>query len=338
MNKYFKGKHGPLLIAEIGGNHEGSFEYARELAIQAIDSNVDVIKFQIYSGSKLVNEKISPERNLHFKKFELSQENHIELAELCIKNKIGYSASIWDESVLDWIDPYLNFYKIGSGDLTAYPLLKKIAVKGKPIILSTGLSSLDEVVETVNYIKSVNSFYEEPNNLAILQCTSLYPNENSDTNLNVIKTFNSTFKNPIGYSDHTKGAAALRIAYSLGAKILEFHFTDTIENKTFRDHFVSLNSSQVKDLILDIEEIQELLGTDSKAPCQKEIDTGHLFSFRRAVYPIKDLEAGTTITEKDITILRPNHGIDARDFYKVIGKHLNKDVKALTPLDWSILS
>ena len=336
MSIHFKGKYGPMLIAEIGGNHEGDAVYARELTKLAIQSNVDVIKYQIYSGSKLVNKKIAPERTQHFKNFELDQEIHIELAQLCLKNNIAYSASIWDETIIDWIDPYLSFYKIGSGDLTAYPLLEKIAQKQKPIVLSTGLSSLEEIREAVKYIESINSFYKKCNNLAILQCTSLYPNADEDVNLNVIKTLTGTFKNPIGYSDHTTGTDALRVAYSMGAKILEFHFTDTIENKTFRDHFVSLTPLDVKNLIENIRLINRLQGSNDKIPLQKEIDTNHLKSFRRGVYPTRDIKKGEVISVNDITILRPNCGIDARDFNRVPSKVAKNDIPKLSKLSWDM--
>ena len=338
MSNPFIGKHGPLLIAEIGGNHEGDFDFALDLTHQAIDADVDIIKYQIYTGATLVNKKESPDRVEHFKIFELTQNNHVQLAELCIQNGIQYSASIWDESVLEWIDPFLKLYKIGSGDLTAFPLLKKIAEKGKPIILSTGLSSLEEIVESVNYIRSINPIYDLPEKLAILQCTSLYPNKDMDVNLNILKTLRKTFEYPIGYSDHTEGTLALRIAFSMGAKILEFHFTNSREGKTFRDHFVSLTGQEVKELIRDIKIINNLHGSNKKKPTEQEISTDHVRSFRRAVYPIRDLSSGDVITEKDLVILRPNHGIDARDFQKLIGKSINRDVKAFNTLDWSFIS
>jgi N,N'-diacetyllegionaminate synthase len=338
MSNPFIGKHGPLLIAEIGGNHEGDFDFALDLTHQAIDADVDIIKYQIYTGATLVNKKESPDRVEHFKKFELTQNNHVQLAELCIQNRVQYSASIWDESVLEWIDPFLKLYKIGSGDLTAFPLLKKIAEKGKPIILSTGLSSLDDIVGSVNYIRSINPIYDLPEKLAILQCTSLYPNKDTDVNLNVLKTLRKTFEYPIGYSDHTEGTLALRIAFSMGAKILEFHFTDSREGKTFRDHFVSLTGQEVKELIRDIKIINNLHGSNKKKPTEQEISTDHVRSFRRAVYPIRDLSSGDVITENDLAILRPNHGIDARDFQKLIGKSINRDVKAFNTLDWSFIS
>ena len=124
----------PLLIAEIGGNHEGNFQYAKALTQLAIDSGADAIKFQIYTGDTLVSSVESPSRNKHFKKFELTQDQHIELAKMVRDAGRMYSASVWDVDVLDWINPYISFYKIGSGDLTAYPVLKAIAQKRKPIV------------------------------------------------------------------------------------------------------------------------------------------------------------------------------------------------------------
>ena len=338
MNNFFKGKHGPLLIAEIGGNHEGDFNYALKLTKLAIKADVDVIKYQIYTGSTLVNKIQSPKRFSHFKKFELSKDQHIKLANICIENNIQYSASVWDLSVLDWIDPFLKFYKIGSGDLTAYSLLNSISKRNKPIILSTGLSNLDEIRDTVGFIIKKNPVYKSKQFLSILQCTSLYPNKDKNVNLNVIKTLKNTFEYPIGYSDHTTNSLALKTAFSMGAEILEFHFTDDRLNKTFRDHHISLNFQEVKELIRDIKKIKILFGSNKKYPTNEEITTNHIQSFRRAVYLKKDFKIGEIITEKDLISLRPNTGIDAREIYRLIGKSVNQSIKAYHPLDWSMIS
>ena len=336
MDNFFKGKHGPLLIAEIGGNHEGSFEYALKLTQLAIESDVDVIKYQLYSGSTLVNEKESPRRHSHFKKFELSKEQHIKLAKMCINNNVQYSASVWDLSRFDWIDNFLKFYKVGSGDLTAYSLIESIAKIGKPIVLSTGLSNLSEITDTVNFLISKNSIYELENYLSILQCTSLYPNKEEDVNLNVIHTLKNKFNYPIGYSDHTKGTLALKTAYTMGADILEFHFTDTREGKTFRDHHISLTQSEVLSLIKSIKEINILKGNSKKILLPNEISSDHITSFRRAIYPRKFIKLGTKIKEEDLITLRPNHGIDAREISKLIGKTAIKDIEKLSVLSYEM--
>jgi N,N'-diacetyllegionaminate synthase len=336
MNTNWKGKHGTLLIAEIGGNHEGDFEYAKRLTKLAIESDVDFIKFQLYTGDTLVSRLESPIRNEHFKKFELDKTKYIELAKMCQAAGVGFMASVWDMNYMEWIDEYMPIYKIGSGDLTAFPVLKAITKKQKPIILSTGLSSLEEVREAVEYIQSLDTLYKDPNYLSILQCTSMYPIPYSDANLRVMDTYKKEFSLPVGYSDHTEGSKALEIAVAMGAQILEFHFTDSREGKDFRDHKVSLTKEEVHQLIADIKNIEALKGSSEKIPLPVEGD--HPTSFRRAVYPIVDIAAGTVITEALLTTLRPNHGIDARQFDLLLGKITKVDLKAHQKLEWSYFS
>lgn len=333
----FQGKNGPLLIAEIGGNHEGDFEYAQQLTRLAISTQVDYIKFQLYTGDTLVSKIESPTRNQHFKKFELTQSQHLELAKMITDAGIGYMASVWDEEMMEWIDPFMSIYKVGSGDLTAYPILKKIAQKGKPIIISTGLAREEEVLETVDFLRTIDSKYKDPNQLAILQCTSMYPISHSDANLLVMQRLKNFTGASIGYSDHTEGLSALKYAYAMGAQVLEFHFTDTREGKIFRDHKVSLVPEEVKELIREINQINILKGDSEKKPLPIEMSNEHHISFRRAVYPKKDLKKGTVLTENHLITLRPLQGIDAKEYFAVLGKTLNRDIKAHERLDWNYL-
>jgi N-acetylneuraminate synthase/N,N'-diacetyllegionaminate synthase len=333
--KTWSGKHGPLLIAEIGGNHEGNFEYARELTRLAIASGVDFVKFQIYSGDTLVSRLESPVRNKHFKKFELSRDQYLELAEMCRIEGVKFMASVWDPEYTSWIDDYSPIYKIGSGDLTAFPVLRAFAKIGKPLLLSTGLATLDEVEQTIAFIRNENSIYADPEYLAVLQCTSMYPIGFADANLSVMETYRKVFQLPVGYSDHTEGSKALVTAASMGADILEFHFTDSREGKEFRDHKVSLTKEEVWELIAEIKDISTLKGTAEKKPLA--IEGEHIISFRRALYPRSDLRKGTVLSEDNLIALRPNHGIDAREFDLVIGKSLKADVTAHQKLTWDLL-
>ena len=328
----WSGKHGPLLIAEIGGNHEGDFAYAKRLTKLAIRSNVDIIKFQIYTGATLVNSFLSPERFKHFKKFQLSKKQHIYLAEMCKANGIKYLSSVWNIDVLKWLDKYLKLYKIGSGDLTAYPVIKEFAKRGKPIILSTGLANLKEINDTINFLIKINKKYKSREFLSVLQCTSSYPTDDQDVNLKTLNKLVSNKKITAGYSDHTIGSLALKSAYTLGAKVLEFHFTDTRKNKTFRDHKVSLDLNETQELIKDLKRIKSFLGSEIKKPTLNEIKSKHLITFRRGVYLNKNLEKGTKIKEKDLVFLRPNVGLDARDYKKIIGRRLKKNTKKLEKL------
>ncbi len=332
INNFWKGSVGPLLIAEIGGNHEGNFNHAMAMTQSAIEAGADCVKFQIYTGDSLVSSVESPQRHNHFKKFELTKDQHRALAETCRNAGVIYLASVWDEEAFDWVDEYLDFYKVGSGDMTAWPLLAKLVKRGKPILLSTGLSTLDEVLQTVKYIQSLDSRYSRPEYLCLLQCTSMYPIPDKDAHLAVMNRFKSATGLAVGYSDHTEGSAALRVATAMGAEVLEFHFTDSREGKTFRDHKVSLTGAELQQLKKDIEQITELKGGHVKEPQQSELDAAHEVSFRRAVYLKRDIEAGEVIDKDDLTILRPMHGVDAREIDQVIGAVAKRPIRMLTAL------
>ena len=237
-----------FIIAEIGGNHEGDFDKARELMHLAIESGADSIKFQVYSGDTLVNIKEDPKRVRHFDRFSFTDAQYIDLAKECISLGVDFNASIWNERQIDLLDPFLSFYKIGSGDLTAFSLIKKIVAKNKPIVISTGLSTIKEISNTIDYICSLNKIYKSSKMISILQCTSMYPIPVEDANLNVIRTLQEVFSYSIGYSDHTEGTKAAQFAVALGAKILEVHFTDDRNDKDFRDHLVSYTPDELKKI------------------------------------------------------------------------------------------
>lgn len=331
---FFLGKYGPLLIAEIGGNHEGDFDKAIEQTRLAIQSGVDVIKFQLYTGDSLVSSIAGPDRNAHFKKFELTREQHIILAQMVQDAGLIYTASVWDTAMMEWIDPYMPFYKIGSGDLTAYPILKATVERGKPIVLSTGLASEQEVLEAVSYIQSLDKRYCSPNYLALLQCTSMYPIASADAHLHVMAKLKALTGLTVGYSNHVEGSLALEVATAMGAEILEFHFTDSREGKQFRDHKLSLTLLEVQQLIERIKTIRILQGSSTKSALPIEIENNHVETFRRAVYPLNDIPRGTVITANMLTTLRPNVGIDARLFEEVCGKKTLVDLIRHQPLMW----
>ena len=332
-NSNWNGKNGPLLIAEVGGNHEGDFNYAKKLVKLAIKSQVDIVKLQLYTGSNLVSPVESKTRYEHFKKFKLSKKEHIYLAEMCKSSNTKYLASVWDLKMLEWIDDYLDYYKIGSGDLTAYPIIKEFTKIGKPIILSTGLSNINEIKDSIKFIQEQNSIYKNKENLAVLQCTSTYPTIDEEANLRAINTLKSETGMTVGYSDHTLGNEALKIAYICGAQVMEFHFTDSREGKIFRDHKISLTYDEVLSLIKEIKKINILLGIKEKKATRGEIKSNHLVSFRRAIYSNKLLKAGHILKEEDLVFLRPNHGLDIRKYKNVIGKKIKKDTQPYEKLE-----
>ena len=324
------------LIAEIGGNHEGDFGVAKELLFSALETDVETVKFQIYTGDSLVNKVLSPDRNLHFKKFELSIDQYKELAELTISKGKDFNASVWSYDLFLEFKNYLSFIKIGSGDLTNYPLIEKFCQHKKPIFISTGLSYFSEVENVVKFIESQNEFYKQPENICVLQCTSMYPINNSDVNLAVLNRY-SNFKYSVGYSDHSIGHNALLYAYIMGAKILEFHFTlESLRNtKEFRDHRVSLINDEVNILTKKISEFDLMLGSDIKEPLNIELKNNHEKTFRRAIYFNKNLSAGHIVQKEDLIYLRPFEGISPENFKDILGKRLNKNINMMQPLDFN---
>lgn len=332
FNSPWYGDVGPLLIAEIGGNHEGDFEVAKKMTELAIGSGVDCVKFQLYRGDTLVSGAESPDRNQHFKKFELSKGQHIYLAQMCREANIVYSASVWDMEMLDWIDPYLDFYKIGSGDMTAWPILAQFAIRDKPILLSTGLSTLDEVMQTVSFIQHINPKYRDPEMLCVMQCTSMYPIPDSDANLRVMDTIRRHTGCSIGYSDHTIGMEALLAATAMGASALEFHFTDSRKGKEFRDHKVSLIPDEVALLKKNVAQITAFRGDGIKVPQLSELEHQHEVSFRRATYLNRTVKAGEEILIEDLIYLRPAIGTDPRDTEQLVGTKALRDLKPFSAL------
>ena len=233
MSVFASQKNPLLFIAEIGGNHEGDFHYAQRLTSRAIESGADVVKFQIYSADALVSRVEDSERNEHFKRFELSREQYVALAEMCQDAGVMFMASVWDLEDMGWVDPYISIHKVGSGDITAFPLIRLMVGTGKPIILSTGLCTIEEISRTLEFVRSLDENYLSERKVALLQCTTSYPCPDEDANLNAMLLLRDEFDLPVGYSDHTIGEDAALAAGTLGAEILEMHFTEARGERCF---------------------------------------------------------------------------------------------------------
>jgi N-acetylneuraminate synthase/N,N'-diacetyllegionaminate synthase len=324
-----------FIIAEIGGNHEGDFAYAKDLTYKAIETGVNAIKFQVYTPESLVNKSLAKDRYDHFKKFTLPIENYIELAKIIKAHSIEFMASIWNIDVIDAFNDYINVHKVGSGDLTAYQLIERFVQTGKPIILSTGLSQMHQIFETIKFIENIDRSYVENKKLCILQCTSSYPCPPSDVNLNAMLTIAKETGLPVGYSDHTVGDLASLVAVSMGATVIEKHFTDNRHGREFRDHAVSFEPHELSKFIQDIRLIKELHGDATKQLSTAELSSGNNETFRRALYLKQDMKIGEVISEDAIVSLRPNKGIGAENYKKVIGKKLKVPVNSLEVLDWT---
>jgi len=323
----------PFIIAEIGGNHEGQFDYAKKLLIDAAEAGADAVKFQTYFPEKIVSKVENSERYKHFSKFVLPIEKYIELANLAKKNNILFMSSIWDIDSLYELDPYISIHKIGSGDLTNYPLIEAILKTGKPLIFSVAMADSEEILDTVNYINSICPDYLTDSKLAILQCVAMYGDPKDEyANLNVIKGLQRQYPNiTIGYSDHTEGNYAANIAVALGANILELHFTDD-KDREFRDHQLSITKNELKELKKNIDKTLLLLGSEIKTPVNDIETPDRIWEFRRACYLKVDCKKGDLVSFENLTTLRPCQGIDSREYSSLIGRILKVDKKAFHAL------
>lgn len=320
----------PYLIAEIGGNHEGNVNYAKKLINLAAKSGVDCIKLQIYSEKSLVNKHLDQKRYNHFKRFSLKIEDYIYLAKFIKGKGLDFSASIWDPDLIYIFKKYVSFYKVGSGDLTAFDIIDKIVKTNKKILLSTGISSLRQISKTISFIKKYKLFNIKKK-LILLHCTSLYPNEYKNVNLKAINQLKSKFDLEIGYSDHCLDDNAILLSVLNEIKYIEFHFTDNKKRK-FRDHQLSLNCQDVINLKNKIKNYNQIIGNGQKKVLSEEKKQNHHISFRRGLFLNKNILKNSVIKETDLVTLRPLKGLCASNFFKIVGKKTKKNIKSFSPL------
>jgi len=326
----------PILIAEIGGNHEGDFDLALELGSQAIEAGADYIKYQVYTADGLINPVISSERHKHFNRLSLPTEKYIELAKKIEALGGKFLASIWNVEDIKLFANYMDFFKIGSGDLTCYPILKEISDIGKPIVISTGLANMSEVKDAVNFICQSNPDYKRSGMLTIMQCTSMYPTDANDLNLSVINSYKEEFpSHDVGYSHHHKESWPIEVAYTLGANMIEFHFTHDKSIESFRDHQLSLTKNELVSLKGKLELIRISAGCSSKEATRSELNANHIEEFRRGVYVKNDMKIGSVIQEEDLVVLRPDMGISSSEYFGLLGKRTNKNLNAYAPLSFN---
>lgn len=308
-----------FIIVEAGSNHNGSLEQAKKLIEIASESGADAVKFQIFKAEELSADE-KTQRML--KEFEFRREWVKELNDYAKRKDIMFLATPFDVEAVDLLDEInAPAFKIASGDLTDLPLIKYIAEKGKPIIQSVGLGSLEEIREALDVIYSTGN-----RNVALLHCVVNYPTKPEDVNLNVIKTLKQ-FHVPIGFSDHTMEISVPIAAVALGASIIEKHFTIN-RNLAGPDHHYALEPNELKAMIRGIRDVERALGSeeiigdlDRKGP-------------KRSIYASVDIPKGATITKDNLSILRPAVGIAPKHIDKIIGKKARKDIKAHEPITW----
>ena len=309
-----------LYIAEIGVNHEGSLGKCLKLIKQAKKAGADVVKFQCYTPEMYVSTE--EQKFERIKNFYLSEKSFLKIIKFCKKIKIHFLFTPLSHDWVNFISKHSSYVKIASGDLDFEYLIKKIIQKKLNIFLSTGISSFAEIKKTTNLIKK--SYKKNSNRkLFILHCVSNYPVKIKDANLKNILFLKKNFTNYIGYSNHVIGINACLVAISLGARIVEFHFTDNKKRK-FRDHQLSLDSRDVKKLISLGNEYNNLLGNYIKDNSSVKIkDRQNL----QGIIAAKNILKGKKLNFSDLTFARPNKHFHSNQLKKLIGKRLKVDLK-----------
>lgn len=330
-NKLIKEEGPCFIIAEAGVNHNGSLKLAKKLIDAAQNAGADAIKFQTFKTENLVTEGTEmadyQKKNLNkkssqyrmLKKLELKYEDFIELKKYCDKKNILFLSTPHTEDAIDFLYSLVPAYKIASGDLTNLPFLEKIAKKKKPIILSTGMATLDEVREAVTAIKKTGN-----NKIIVLHCTTNYPCPLEEVNLKAMLTLKKEFNLLVGYSDHTLGIMVSVIAVALGARVIEKHFT-LDKNLTGPDHKASLEPKELEAMTKMIRAIEQVLGSGIKKPTKSEEKTKKIA--RKSIAAAKNIKKGTKITEDMLTIKRPGTGIKPKYLDKIIGRIAKENIK-----------
>lgn len=320
----------PYVIAEIGHNHKGDLKIACKMFELAKQAGADAVKLQKRFNKKLFTEKLysQPYDNknsygktygLHREALEFGVKEFNALKKLAKKLKIDFLCTPFDFESLEFLKKIdLDGYKIASADIVHTPLMELISKTKKPIILSTGGATYKDIERAFNVIKKNN------NKIIILQCTASYPVEIHDMNLNVLNILRKKFKkNILGLSDHENGIDAGPIAYMLGARVFEKHFTIDRSWKG-TDHSFSLEFDGLKKFVRNLNRVSEMLGSKNKKMLDCEINP--LYKMRKSIVASKNLNKGTKIKQNDITFKSPGDGLEPYNYIKLLNKTLSKDI------------
>ena len=331
-----------FVIAEAGVNHNGSFDLARQLVDQARLAGADAVKFQTFRAEKLVSRSAQKaqyqKRNTGgadtqfemLERLELSDDDHRALLAYCRDAGVTFLSSPFDAQSADLLDELgVTAFKIPSGELTNHALLRHIADKGKPLILSTGMSTLDEVTEAVDIIVASGN-----RRLSLLHCVTEYPAPVDEVNLRAMLTLRDAFGFAVGYSDHTQGFEIAVAAVALGARIIEKHFTLSRDMEG-PDHKASLEPDELKALIAAIRNVEQALGDGVKVPAPCEMK--NIAIARKSVVAERDIAAGEPLSLENVAVKRPGDGIQPRDLENIMGRTVAVDIEAGSVVSWEDL-
>ena len=312
-----------FIIAEIGNNHEGSLKNAKKLINLAARAGVDAVKFQTFKTKEFVQKK-NKKRFNQLKRFELSFKDFVILKNLAHKKKIKFISTPLDLTSADFLSKNADLIKVASGDNNFFPLIKKLLMSKKSIIISTGMTKMVDIKDLSKFIYRSLGVREAHKRVSLLHCVTSYPVDIEYANLNSIPYLikNSDFL--IGYSDHTIGKEACLSAVTLGAKIIEKHFTLDKNFSKFRDHSLSADYNELREIVISIRKIEKLLGKSEKKiqPPEKKF----IKIARRSVYAKKDIKINEKITVKNAEFLRPANSNDFLTLNNFLGKKTKKRI------------
>jgi sialic acid synthase SpsE len=316
-----------FIIAEVGSNHDGKLEQAKQLTAAVKKCGADAVKFQSFTADKLVSPKYEKIYQA-LQKVELPLEWHEELAKFAESQDIIFMSTPFDEESASLLNNLgVPAFKIASGDITNYPLLRHVAKLKKPIFLSTGMATLDEVEEAVKTICR-----EGNNDIILLHCVSNYPPRIEDINVKAMVTMNRAFNLPVGYSDHSLGLVAPLAAVAMGACVIEKHITIS-RTLPGPDHPYALEVDEFGEMVRQIRNLELALGSGIKEPVEAEIpERGWA---RRGIYAATDISKGATIRRDMLKIVRPCLStLEPKYIDLVVGRIARKDIAAHEPIEW----
>jgi N,N'-diacetyllegionaminate synthase len=333
------------IIAEIGVNHNGDIDLAYKMIDAAADSGADFIKFQTFKTESLVSNN-APKAQYQIentetegtqfdmlKKLELGTKEHYRLIDYCKSKGVVFLSSAFDLKSLALLNKMdIPFIKIPSGEITNYPYLKAVALMGKPVILSTGMATMDEV-ELSFKVLIENGL--KKNMITVLHCNTEYPTPYEDVNLLAMKTLSKKLQVAVGYSDHSLGSEVAIASVALGAVVIEKHFT-LDQNLLGPDHKASMEPKDFKKMVQAIRNIEKAIsGSGDKIPSSSEIK--NIPIARKSVFLTEDLITGTVIENHHLIALRPGIGISPMRWNDIIGKRINKTLNKGHRLNWDDL-
>ncbi|MFA6034202.1 MAG: N-acetylneuraminate synthase [Myxococcota bacterium] len=326
-----------MIIAEAGVNHNGDIKLAEKLVDAAADAGADAVKFQTFRADALATfeapkaayQKTTTdvrESQLEMlRRLELSDEGHRRVIDRCRQRGITFLSSPFDEQSADMLEGLgVPAFKIPSGEITNTPFLAHVARKGLPMIISTGMSTLKEVERAVEMVRTAGN-----EKFVLLHCVSNYPAEPGSINLRAMKTMETAFNCPVGYSDHTEGSEISLAAIALGACVIEKHFT-TDRTLPGPDHKASIEPHELTAFVAAIRNVERALGTGEKVPAVSEMDTARVA--RKSIVAALDIPFGAVITIDMLAVKRPGTGMSPGMIDAVIGKKARVGIKSGTLL------